>query len=124
MKSLRFDAEGLVPVVVQENQTGMVLLLAYMNQAALDASRQTGMLHLWSRSRKALWLKGERSGNYQTVQEIRLNCEGNSLLVLVSSLGPACHDGYASCFYRRLDNSGRAHIETERLFDPADVYAE
>ncbi len=80
MKDLHFDKDGLVPVVVQEASTGAVLVLAYMNNEALEASQQTGKLHLWSRSRKALWLKGERSGNYQLVEEIRLNCEGTACL--------------------------------------------
>lgn len=124
MTNVRFDEQGIIPAVVQEKTTREVLLLAYMNAAALEASQQTGRLHLWSRSRQALWLKGERSGNYQLVDEIMLNCEGNSLLVLVHSQGPACHDGYASCFYRRLDNSGDAHLDAERLFDPASAYGE
>ncbi len=124
MKPLHFDRDGLVPVVVQEASTGAVLLLANMNHEALEATQRTGELHLWSRSRQALWLKGERSGNYQIVREIRLNCEGNSLLVLVRSAGPACHDGYASCFYRRLDGTGNAHIDAPSLFNPEEVYGE
>lgn len=119
---LRFDKDGLVPVVAQDADTGQVLLLAYMNREALDATLSTGKLHLWSRSRGALWLKGEQSGHYQSVQEIRLNCEGNSLLALVRPLGPACHDGYSTCFYRRLATSGDAKVVEPRVFDPAEVY--
>jgi phosphoribosyl-AMP cyclohydrolase len=124
VNELRFDENGLVPAVVQDAGTGMVLLLGYMNRAALDATRRTGLLHLWSRSHSALWLKGESSGNYQRVEEVRINCEANSLLVLVRPQGPACHDGYATCFYRRLGADGTPEAIYDRLFDPAQVYGD
>jgi phosphoribosyl-AMP cyclohydrolase len=121
---LHFDSAGLVPAVVQDAGTRDVLLVGFMSREALDQTRSTGLLHLWSRSRQALWLKGEQSGNFQRVEEIRVNCENNSLLILVRPDGPACHDGYASCFYRRLDADGTVEIITERIFDPASVYKE
>lgn len=124
MRDLCFDEQGMVPAVVQDAVSGMVLVLAYMNREALDATRRTGFLHLWSRSRNALWLKGESSGNYQGVEEVRINCEGNSLLVLVRPQGPACHDGYATCFYRRLREDRTPDVIYERLFDPAQVYSD
>jgi phosphoribosyl-AMP cyclohydrolase len=124
VNELRFDENGLVPAVVQDAGTGMVLMLGYMNRAALDATRRTGLLHLWSRSRSTLWLKGESSGNYQHVEEVLLNCEANSLLVLVRPQGPACHDGYATCFYRRLGEDGTPETIYDRLFDPARVYSD
>src|SRR5439155_22783457 len=104
---LSFDGQGLIPAVVQDGDVGTVLLLGYMNREALEATIPTGMLHLWSRSRQALWRKGEQSGNFQWVDEVRVNCEADSLLVLVRPRGPACHDGYQSCFYRRLESGGR-----------------
>jgi phosphoribosyl-AMP cyclohydrolase len=122
MSELRFDEDGLMPAVVQEAESKQVLILAYMNREALEATRRTGKLHLWSRSRQKLWLKGESSGNVQLVEEIRVNCEGNSLLVLVRPHGPACHDGYATCFYRRLEEDGSTEVVEERVFDPAEVY--
>ena len=117
-----FDDQGLLPVVVQDVDTREVLMLAYMNREALEASTGTGRLHLWSRTRNALWLKGERSGNYQLVEEILVNCEGNSLLVLVRSQGPACHHGYDTCFYRSLQPDGSTRVRGERSFDPEVVY--
>jgi phosphoribosyl-AMP cyclohydrolase len=119
---LSYDERGLVPVVVQDKETREVLMLAYMDKEALEATRRTGKLHLRSRSRGVLWLKGETSGHYQLVDEIRINCEGNSLLALVRPRGPACHDGYSTCFYRRLEADGSTQVVAERLFDPEDVY--
>ncbi len=122
MKELQLDDQGLVPVVVQEAETGTVLLLAYMNREALEATQRTSKLYLWSRSRGELWLKGEVSGHYQHVEELRLNCEGNSLLALVRSQGPACHDGYDTCFYRQLNETGATTVVERRAFDPGHVY--
>ena len=136
---LRFDGQGLIPAVVQDGDAGTVLLLGYMNREALEATIRTGVLHLWSRSRQALWRKGEQSGNFQLVNEVRVNCEADSLLVLVRPQGPACHDGYQSCFYRRLESAARetrgmdgtdeiedivvgATVVLEQLFNPDDVY--
>ncbi|MEO5953428.1 MAG: phosphoribosyl-AMP cyclohydrolase [Chloroflexia bacterium] len=124
MNELRFDEQGLVPVVVQNADTDAVLLLAYTNAEALAETFRTGLLYLWSRSRGKLWLKGETSGNYQRVADLRVNCEGNSLLALVHSMGPVCHDGYESCFYRQLDAVGNTTFIAERMFDPEVVYDE
>src|SRR6266702_2923121 len=103
MDDVQFDEQKIIPVVVQDSVTRTVLFLGYMNPDALLATQSTGLLHLWSRSRNYLRVKGERSGHYQGVEEIRLNCDGRSLLVLVRPEGPAGHNGYESCFYRRLD---------------------
>jgi phosphoribosyl-ATP pyrophosphohydrolase/phosphoribosyl-AMP cyclohydrolase len=97
---LRFDERGLLPCVVQDWNSGEVLMLAYMNQQALASTRATGELHLWSRSREAPWHKGESSGNVQAVRALRLDCDGDTLLALVESAGPACHTGERSCFHR------------------------
>lgn len=120
---LTFDAQGLVPAVVQEGASGAVLLLGYMNAEALATTLASGELHLWSRSRARLWRKGEQSGHRVLVDEVRVNCEGNSLLVLARLAGPgACHDGYRSCFYRRLSAEGPPCVIADRAFDPATVY--
>jgi phosphoribosyl-AMP cyclohydrolase len=126
--TVAFDANGLVPVVAQDAESGEVLLVAFMNTAALERTLAEGILVLWSRSRGALWRKGEQSGNVLRVRELRVNCEGNSLLARVTLDGAgACHEGYRSCYYRRLeaspDGALRATIVAPRVFDPAVVYA-
>jgi phosphoribosyl-AMP cyclohydrolase len=119
---LRFGADGLVPVVVQDAVTGDVLMLASMNEEALRLTYATGEAHYWSRSRQKLWRKGESSGHTQAVEDIRINCERNSLLLLVRQTGAVCHDGYATCYYRRLSEDCSLTVLRERAFDPATVY--
>jgi phosphoribosyl-AMP cyclohydrolase / phosphoribosyl-ATP pyrophosphohydrolase len=97
---LSFDEQGLLPCVVQDWSTGEVLTLAYMNAEALRRTRETGELHLWSRSREQQWHKGESSGSVQTVRALRADCDGDTLLALVEPAGPACHTGERSCFHR------------------------
>jgi phosphoribosyl-AMP cyclohydrolase / phosphoribosyl-ATP pyrophosphohydrolase len=99
-EQLAYDECGLVPCVVQDWRSGEVLMLAYMNQEALERTRATGELHLWSRSRKELWHKGATSGNTQAVRALRLDCDGDTLLALVEPAGPACHTGERTCFHR------------------------
>lgn len=96
---IRFDEHGLVPVVIQDWNTGEVLTLAYANEEALARTRETGELHLWSRSRQELWHKGATSGNVQKVRALRLDCDGDALLALVEPAGPACHTGARTCFH-------------------------
>jgi len=96
---IAYDEQGLVPVVVQDWRTGEVLTLAYANAEAVRRTRETGQLHLWSRSRQELWHKGATSGNYQTVRALRLDCDGDALLALVEPAGPACHTGARTCFH-------------------------
>lgn len=96
---IRFDAQGLVPVIVQDWTTGEVLTLAYANAEAVERTRATGELHLWSRSRQELWHKGATSGNTQAVKALRLDCDGDALLALVEPAGPACHTGARTCFH-------------------------
>jgi phosphoribosyl-AMP cyclohydrolase / phosphoribosyl-ATP pyrophosphohydrolase len=98
-EQIRFDERGLVPCVVQDWTTGEVLTLAYMNEEALARTRETGELHLYSRSREQQWHKGEQSGNVQTVKALRLDCDSDTLLALVDPAGPACHTGERSCFH-------------------------
>jgi phosphoribosyl-AMP cyclohydrolase / phosphoribosyl-ATP pyrophosphohydrolase len=97
---VRYDGDGLVPCVVQDWSTGEVLTLAYMNEQALARTRDTGELHLWSRSRGEQWHKGATSGNTQAVRALRVDCDGDSLLALVEPAGPACHTGQRTCFHR------------------------
>lgn len=122
--SVVFDAQGLVPVVVQDADSDAVLMLAFMNAEALEATQRTGQAHYWSRSRARLWRKGETSGNAQHVIDLRINCEQNSLLLRVHQVGAVCHDGYATCFYRCLNPDNSLAIEQERVFDPIEIYGQ
>lgn len=103
---LRFDAEGLIPAVVQHHLTREVLMVAYMNAEALARTCETKRTWFWSRSRRKYWMKGEESGNVQEVREIRYDCDADCLLVLVEPAGPACHTGERTCFYRTLRCDG------------------
>ncbi len=102
---INWDANGLVPAIVQDAATCRVLMLAYMNAESLAKTMETGIAHFWSRRRKQLWKKGETSGNIQHVREIRYDCDGDTILLLVDPAGPACHTGEVSCFYRSLGKS-------------------
>ena len=102
---LQFNAEGLIPAVVQDTATGQVLMLAYMNREALEQTLATGLAHYWSRSRAKLWRKGETSGHLQHVREIRYDCDADTLLVIVDQEGVACHTGERSCFFHHLSEN-------------------
>ena len=102
LDDVRFDERGLVPAVVQDARTGEVLMLAYMNAESLAKTLETGETWFWSRSRTALWHKGETSGNTQRVLSLSIDCDGDTLLVRVEPRGPACHTGERSCFFRPL----------------------
>ena len=113
---------GLAPVVVQDWQTGELLMLAYMNREAWLHTLQTGKATYWSRSRNILWVKGESSGNVQQVKDIFIDCDEDAVLLKVEQVGDAaCHTGYRSCFYRRLAG-GEVEIIGERIFAPEEVY--
>ena len=98
MDRVRFNADGLVPAIAQDRETGQVLMLAWMNPAALELTLSTRKATYWSRSRQELWIKGETSGNTQTVHEVRLDCDGDTILLWVNQTGAACHTGNATCF--------------------------
>lgn len=120
---LKFDRQGLIPVVIQDEQNGQVLMVAFMNEEALRLTRETGSTHLFSRSRNAIWRKGEESGHMQEVHAIYVNCEENSLLLKVVQHGPgACHTGHRSCYYRRLLPDESYETVEERVFEPEQVY--
>jgi phosphoribosyl-AMP cyclohydrolase len=114
--------DGLIPAVIQDNTSGRVLMLGFMNRTAFDKTLETGNVTFFSRSRNKLWMKGESSGHVLKVKEISTDCDDDSLLIKVDSLGPGvCHNGYESCFYRKLENG--AWIETEKpTYDPNAVY--
>ncbi|RME88521.1 MAG: phosphoribosyl-AMP cyclohydrolase [Anaerolineae bacterium] len=100
---LRYDSRGLIPAVVQDAADGEVLMVAWMNADALRRTQETGQVHFWSRSRRTLWKKGETSGNTLYVREIRVDCDGDTLLLKVDAVGPTCHTGARSCFFRSLE---------------------
>ncbi|MDQ6659388.1 MAG: phosphoribosyl-AMP cyclohydrolase [Chloroflexota bacterium] len=120
---LKFDRQGLIPTVIQDDATGEVLMVAFMSSEALQRTRQSGYTHFFSRSRNTIWRKGEQSGHVQEVRDIFVNCEENSLLIRVVQHGDAaCHTGYRSCYYRRLLPDDSYETIAERLFDPQQVY--
>ena len=116
--AIRFDANGLIPAIVQDAETNRVLMLAYMNAESVRRTLQTKETHFWSRSRKEFWHKGATSGNVQKVVELRVDCDVDALLIRVNPAGPACHTGNQSCFYRTLSVEYR-HVENVTYRDEA-----
>ena len=120
---IKFNEQGLVPVVVQTASDGRVVMVAWMNRESLAKSIGTGLMHYWSRSRGKLWLKGESSGNTQKILRWFTDCDNDTLLFEVEQKGGACHTGYRSCFYQQYDkNACPVPVAEERLFDPETVY--
>jgi phosphoribosyl-AMP cyclohydrolase len=122
IKGLKFDAHGLIPAVCVDAATKAVLMVAYMNDTSLLETVRTGKTHFWSRSRQKYWMKGESSGHTQEVRAIYTDCDKDTLVIEVAQHGAACHDGYFSCFYRRLNEGGDWDVVAEKIFDPAKVY--
>ncbi len=118
---LKFDEKGLIAVIIQDAGDGQVLMFAYANKEAVEKTIQTGKMHFYSRSRQKLWLKGETSGNFQHVVEMRHDCDADALLVKVRQKGGACHLGFRSCFSFLL-RDGKAVEDGKKMFDPDDVY--
>jgi len=116
--AVEFGEDGLVPAIAQDADSGEVLMLAYVSPEALARTQETGEAHYYSRSRAELWHKGGTSGHTQTVEEIRVDCDADTLLYLVDQAGGACHTGHRSCFYRTVDGEAVG----ERVFDPEEVY--
>lgn len=123
---LDFEKEsGLIPAIVQDHATGEVLMLGFMNREALDMTSRTGYVTFFSRSRRKLWTKGESSGQRLLLRELRVDCDRDALLVRVEMAGEAvCHEGYRSCFYRRVDSQGQAEVVAERVLSPEELYGE
>ncbi|MDH7569755.1 MAG: phosphoribosyl-AMP cyclohydrolase [Armatimonadota bacterium] len=122
LERVKFDANGLVTAVVQDDDSGEVLMVAYMNREALEKTLETRRVTYWSRSRRELWVKGATSGQVQTLRSLAIDCDGDALLVRVEQTGAACHEGYRSCFFRRLAADGSLEVTGTRLFDPKTVY--
>ncbi len=122
----KFDADGLIPAIAQDVRTGQVLMLAYMNRAALDLTIQTGYATYFSRSQQKLWKKGEESGHVQKVQQILIDCDQDCLVLKVTVDAGQCHVGYQSCFYRALkkDSGKKLNLIAKKVYDPKKIYKE
>ena len=122
-EKLKFNPDGLIPAIVQEQSTGRVLMMAWMNKASLETTIATGKTHFWSRSRQKFWMKGESSGHVQVVKDIGFDCDGDTLLIQVEQTGAACHEGYKSCFFRSTVDGGKSFNITEpQLETPEQIY--
>ena len=122
-RGLVFDGtSGLLPAIAQDSTTGRVLMMAWMDEQAWKETLSTGHAVYFSRSRGELWRKGETSGHRQKLKEIRIDCDADAILLKVEQIGAACHEGYASCFFRSVDADGDARTTEERLVDPEQVY--
>ncbi len=121
LAAIAFDVDGLVPAVAQQHDTGEVLMLAWMDRQAVEESLRTGRVCYWSRSRGALWRKGETSGQVQALIEMRLDCDGDTLLLLVDQTGVACHTGRRSCFFNAV-RDGKLEVIAEVEVDPKTLY--
>jgi len=125
-KKIKLDfskGSGLLPTIVQEHESGKVLMLAYINAASWEKTLETGQAHYWSRSRQELWHKGGTSGHVQIIREIYADCDNDTVLFRVDQVGgAACHTGYATCFHQKVDRDGRVTVVGEKIFDPKKVY--
>jgi len=121
---VKFDSQGLVPVIVQDVRNLEILMMAWMSKDALQKTLSTGKVHFWSRSRQKIWLKGEESGHYQWIREIWLDCDGDTLLLKVEQTQAACHLGYRSCFFRKMGKDRNLKILGKKVFEPEKVYGE
>jgi phosphoribosyl-AMP cyclohydrolase len=122
LKQLKWTADGLVPAIIQDVESGDVLMLAWMDEDAIRKTLKTGQTHFYSRSRKVSWHKGGTSGHVQHVEAIRIDCDGDVLLILARQVGGACHKGYRSCFFREVRKDGTLELIAEPVFDANVVY--
>jgi phosphoribosyl-AMP cyclohydrolase len=123
LDELKFNADGLIPAIIQEQSTGRVLMLAWMNRTAVEKTIELGQTVFWSRSRQKYWVKGETSGHVQMVKSVAFDCDGDTLLIQVEQTGAACHEGYKSCFYRSVEDGGaRVRISELQLLTPGEIY--
>ncbi len=119
---LQFNEQGLIPTVIQDAKSKRVLTLCYLNRQALEKSLRERKVYVFRRSQKRLMLKGETSGHIQRIKQVHVDCEGKSLLFVVQQHVAGCHQGYLSCYFRRLSRSGRLEVAERRIFDPSKVY--
>ena len=122
LEKIKFDDKGLIPAIIQDEVSGEVLTLCYMNLDALQKTLDEGKVYVFRRSKGKLMLKGETSGCIQNVRKVSIDCEGNSLLFEVEQVKAGCHEGYFSCYFRQIDKDGSIKITAERIFDPKEVY--
>lgn len=122
ISEMKYADDGLIPAVCVDEETRKVLMVAYMNADSLRDTIKTGKTHFWSRSRQQYWMKGESSGHTQEVKDIYTDCDKDTLVIVVRQNGAACHEGYFSCFYRKLDDTGAWETVDEKVFDPDQVY--
>lgn len=121
LDGLPYNADGLIPAIAQQYDSGEVLMMAWMNRHALEETLQTGRVCYWSRSRQKFWRKGESSGQVQVLKDIRFDCDGDTILLLVDQTGPACHTGRRSCFYNAVSGD-RVEVVSDPLIDPRELY--
>jgi phosphoribosyl-AMP cyclohydrolase/phosphoribosyl-ATP pyrophosphohydrolase/phosphoribosyl-AMP cyclohydrolase len=122
LADLKYNDAGLIPAICVDAATGQVLMMAWMNSDSLAETIETGKTHFWSRSRRKYWMKGESSGHTQEVKSIYTDCDKDTLVIEVEQHGAACHEGYYSCFYRKLSNEGDWDVVGKKVFNPDDVY--
>lgn len=120
-KQVKYDDNGLIPAIAQQFDSKEVLMMAWMNEAALQETLETGRVCYWSRSRQSYWRKGEESGQIQLLKDLRFDCDGDAILLLVDQTGPACHTGRKSCFYTAIHDH-QAEILTNPIIDPEALY--
>jgi phosphoribosyl-AMP cyclohydrolase len=122
ISELKYNDQGLIPAICVDARSKKLLMMAWMNADSLRDTVRTGKTHFWSRSRQKYWMKGESSGHTQEVKGIYTDCDKDTLVIEVDQTGAACHEGYFSCFYRKLDRQGGWEVVDEKLFDPDQVY--
>lgn len=123
INALKFDARGLIPAIIQDYKTNEILMVAYMNKQSLEKTLNDKKTYFWSRSRKKLWLKGETSGHIQKVKQVFFDCDADALIIKAEQKGGACHTGYRSCFYRKIDlKNKKILISGKKVFDEKKIY--
>ena len=121
LNELKYTSDGLIPAIIQEEGSGRVLMMAWMNADSIRDTLETGKTHFWSRSRQKYWMKGESSGNTQEVKDVAYDCDKDTLLIKVEQSGAACHEGYKSCFFTSIKD-GEPEVTEERLMNPGEMY--
>lgn len=121
LENLPYNQDGLIPAIAQQHDSGEVLMMAWMNRASIEETLKTGRVCYWSRSRQAYWRKGESSGQVQNLKSIRFDCDGDTVLLQVDQLGPACHTGRRNCFYNEVQGD-QVKVISEPLIDPKELY--